>query len=143
MDVKNFLSRPYELDQEINLKLRHLANYRSLLDTSSSELSLTPHCSVPRNRALENLMAKVIDLEHEVDDLIDEYVDAREQVQQLIDTLPSTLERQILEDRYLLFMKWEEIANAVNYSLRSIHRVEQEALLSLTESWHIMAHDVT
>ena len=65
----------------------------------------------------------------------------RDQVQQLIDTLPSTLERQILEDRYLLFMKWEEIAEATNFSTKYAQRIARDAIPKLAPICAISSHD--
>lgn len=71
---------------------------------------------------------KLIDLEERITAEIDRYVDMREEAAIRIDRLPLANERAVLRYRYLCDMKWEDIAEKMNYSLMQLHRIHARAL---------------
>lgn len=81
----------------------------------------------PGNRQTDAVY-KLIDLEERITAEIDRYVDMREGAAICIDRLPLANERAVLRYRYLCGMKWEDIAEKMNYSLMQLHRIHARAL---------------
>ena len=73
---------------------------------------------------------KIIDLQYEINKDIDNLVDLKEEISQVIAGVEQTDLRMILEKRYLCFHSWEKIASEMFYDLRWLHRLHGRALES-------------
>ena len=76
----------------------------------------------------KTLIMKIVDLENEIDAAIDALVDLKRDIIQVINQVGNSEYRLLLEKRYLRCEPWEEIAVAMQYSLRYIHKLHGEAL---------------
>ena len=66
----------------------------------------------------------------EINKDIDNLVDLKEEISQVIAGVEQTDLRMILEKRYLCFHSWEKIASEMFYDLRWLHRLHGRALES-------------
>ena len=64
----------------------------------------------------------------EIHKQIGELIDLKEEIQQVIEAVPSIEHWLILELRYLCFRSWEEIAVKMNYSIDYVYKVHRKAL---------------
>lgn len=62
-----------------------------------------------------------------------DFMTARQEVEAVINSMKLPDEREILTRRYIMFEKWEEIAQKTYISLRHIHRIHGAALAELAE----------
>lgn len=67
---------------------------------------------------------------YEINKDIDNLVDLKEEISQVIAGVEQTDLRMILEKRYLCFHSWEKIASEMFYDLRWLHRLHGRALES-------------
>ena len=74
------------------------------------------------------IIDKIIDLEEKINSEIDRYIDLKEELRTAINQVEDADEQVILRSRYLNFMKWEDIADYMNYSVQHIFRLHKEAL---------------
>ena len=80
--------------------------------------------------SMANTINKIIDLQYEINKDIDNLVDLKEEISQVIAGVEQTDLRMILEKRYLCFHSWEKIASEMFYDLRWLHRLHGRALES-------------
>ena len=128
MTPKEYLEQAIYLDQRINSKLTQAENLRSLATKVTTVYSDSPHNPAPDCQRLEKTIAKIIDLENDINKDIDKLVDLKKEITETINSVPDLRHRTILEMRYLSFRTWEQIAVALSLDLRWVHRLHSKAL---------------
>ncbi|MCR4442158.1 MAG: sigma factor-like helix-turn-helix DNA-binding protein [Peptococcaceae bacterium] len=78
-----------------------------------------------------NTIAKIVDLEKKLQEVINDYIAVRTQIEKSIESLQSD-ERLIIRYRYVEGMSWEEIAVAMNYTYRHVTRMHGWALKKMS-----------
>ena len=89
-----------------------------------------PHSPSKSTSSMADTINKIIDLQYEINKDIDNLVDLKEEISQVIAGVEQTDLRMILEKRYLCFHSWEKIASEMFYDLRWLHRLHGRALES-------------
>ena len=128
MSTKDYLSQAYRIDQRINSKLAQVMCLRDLLSKATGTLSGAPKAATPNPHSMEDTIAKMVDLENEINEDIDALVDLKAEIMQRIKRVENTEYQTILELRYLCFKRWEEIAVDMGYSLRRVYELHDCAL---------------
>ena len=131
MNKREYLNQAYRLDQRINSKLEQLAQLKALatkVTTGMSDMPGSPTRNVKKN---EDIILKIIDLENEINDRIDELVDLKKDIVHRINEVNNPEYKLILELRYLCFRSWEEIAVEMDYGIDNVFRVHRKALDSV------------
>jgi DNA-directed RNA polymerase specialized sigma subunit len=82
----------------------------------------------------EEILAKIVDLENEIDADIDQLISIRDNIKAVIEAVEDDRERLLLQYRYLDGWTFEKIAVEMNYSWRQIHRLHSQALINLKMS---------
>lgn len=73
-------------------------------------------------------MARIVDLQRQINADIDGLVDRKNAAMQLLDCMKNPVNMTVLHRRYFLHHTFERIANEMNYSLRGIHKIHGRAL---------------
>ena len=128
MSTKDYLSQAYRIDQRINSKLAQVMSLRDLLSKATGTLSGAPKAATPNPHTMEDTIAKMVDLENEINEDIDALVDLKAEIMRRIKRVENTEYQTILELRYLCFKRWEEIAVDMGYSLRRVYELHDCAL---------------
>ena len=128
MNTKDYLSQAYRIDQRINSKLAQVMSLRDLLGKATGTLSGAPKAATPNPYSMEDTIAKMVDLENEINEDIDALVDLKAEIMRRIKRVENTEYQTILELRYLCFKRWEEIAVDMGYSLRRVYELHDCAL---------------
>ena len=128
MSTKDYLSQAYRIDQRINSKLAQVMSLRDLLSKATGTLSGAPKAATPNPHSMEDTIAKMVDLENEINKDIDALVDLKAEIMRRIKRVENTEYQTILELRYLCFKRWEEIAVDMRYSLRRLYELHDCAL---------------
>ena len=136
MSTKDYLSQAYRIDQRINSKLAQVMSLRDLLGKATGTLSGAPKAATPNPHSMEDTIAKMVDLENEINDDIDALVDLKAEIMRRIKRVENTEYQTILELRYLCFKRWEEIAVEMGYSLRRLYELHDCALEEISKSPH-------
>ena len=110
-DVKKYLQQIRLYDSRINTKLEELHHLKGMV------LRITPtlrddavsggHGSQDK---LSDAVAKIVDLEAEIDREVDSLVDARNSVVGTIDQVDDEKQHEVLSKRYVQNKTWEQIA---------------------------------
>ena len=136
MSTKDYLSQAYRIDQRINSKLEQVMSLRALLGKATGTLSGAPKAATPNPHSMEDTIAKMVDLENEINEDIDALVDLKAEIMRRIKRVENTEYQTILELRYLCFKRWEEIAVEMGYSLRRLYELHDCALEEISKSPH-------
>ena len=128
MSTKDYLSQAYRIDQRINSKLAQVMSLRDLLGKATGTLSGAPKAATPNPHSMEDTIAKMVDLENEINEDIDALVDLKAEIMRRIKRVENTDYQTILELRYLCFKRWEEVSIELGYSMQHLFRLHDEAL---------------
>ena len=128
MTVKEYLSQAKFLDQRINSKIQQVAALNDLATKSTSTLTGMPRNPNHATSSMEDVIAKIIDLQAEINNDIDTLVDLKRSLSKTIKAVDSPEYQTVLEKRYLCFQSWEQIAVEMGYDLRWLYRIHGKAL---------------
>ena len=131
MNGKAYLERAARLDMSIQTKLEQVEQFRSLAYKITSVIRADSGVSgsTPKS-ALEDSVIKLCMAEQELDRQIDRFVDAKREIEGLLEHMEIDEERTLLEWRYLCLKSWEDIANAMHFSKSYAYQLHRRALES-------------
>lgn len=127
MTAKEYLNQYRNAYREIQAKVDQIARLRDLVMHTTSAPAGDRVQSSPENK-LERIVAKIADMEAEVDEEIDRLADKRREVQAVIEKVPNHAQREVLIRRYMVGQKWEEIAVELDYHYRWVLELHGRAL---------------
>ena len=128
MDAKTFLNKARTINMEIDSKLKQTQGLRHLVTNITATLSDMPGSPSRTTDKMERIIARIVDMEHKIDEDIDALVDLKERIQSVINSLDDAEYRVLLTERYINFEDWEKIALTMHYSIRNIHLMHGRAL---------------
>ena len=129
MQAKEFLNRPFILNNKINDKKIKLECYRTMASSVSSpgfeeHYSSSKNTSAPYMKYLE----KAMELESEIESDYKKLNDLLLEVDEAIDKVDDLNEQTILRYRYVMFMTMSQIAQKIHYTLRWTQETHRNAL---------------
>ena len=77
---------------------------------------------------MADVVVKIVDLQHEINDDIDRLVDLKREIITVIKSVTNVEYQIILEKRYLCFHTWEQIAVDMHYSGKWVKNLHERAL---------------
>ena len=128
MTVKDYFNQAYRIDQRINSKLEQVGSLRALATKATFTLSDMPYSGNRNVQSLEGIIVKIIDLENEINKDIDDLVNLKHEIVNVINSIDNPEYQILLELRYLCFFSWENIAVKMDYDLRYLHKLHKKAL---------------
>ena len=134
MTAKEYLRQAYRLNELIDSRiteLERLRDYSTRLTSCSFEgerVSKSRSTEAPFARIIE----KIVDLEKVINRDIDCYVDLKTEMNAAIDRVSNVDERLLLRYRYLNNYNWDDIAQLLNVSGRTVHRIHSTALYNFS-----------
>lgn len=130
MNAKEYLSQVYRLDQRINSKLEQLAVLKEVTQRATGSVRAKQICGSIHS-PMEDTIIRIIDLQHEINDEIDRFVDLKREIKTAINELHQPEYQLVLELRYLLYKRWDEIAKIMNFSVERTHCIHGKALMAV------------
>lgn len=127
MNVKEYLEQAKYLDMRINSKIEQLSTLNDLATKCTVTLSDMPRNPNKGTSSMEDTIVKIIDLQEEINKDIDQLVDLKREIMVVIKKISNVEYQTILENRYLSFMSWEQIAVEMKYSIQQIYRLRDRA----------------
>ncbi|MEZ3453344.1 MAG: hypothetical protein K1W17_03135 [Oscillospiraceae bacterium] len=131
MTAKEYLRQAYIIDRKIRLDTEKLAAARSALYGKAVRYDSDGSKPVPRGNVTESAVLRVMELEERLAKEIDELTEKRREIECAVGAVPDEVQREVLTRRYLLYQKWEVIAEEMCYSERQIFRIHGTALRAL------------
>ena len=128
MTAREYLSQAYRLDQRINSKLDQVASLNDLATKATSTLTGMPRNPNRATSTMADAVAKIVDLQAEINHDIDCLVDMKRDIVTLVKAVNNTEFQTLLEKRYLCYMSWEQIAVDMNYSIHHLYKMHTLAL---------------
>lgn len=132
MDAREYLSQISSIDRRI-IRLKHrLADIEAMKVSikSPANMHAEPGGGSDREERILTLMEKSDAYIRQILAEIDRLLDRKEQISKEIDSLPDKRHSDVLYYRYVLCMKWEDVAQAMNYNERWVKQLEVEAVES-------------
>ena len=128
MTAKEYLSQARYLDARINSEIRQVADLNELATKATTTLTGMPHNPNHGRSTMADCVAKIVDLQTEINADIDALVDLKRSILETIKAVANVEMQTILEKRYLCFQSWEQIAASMNYDIRWLYRLHGKAL---------------
>lgn len=133
MTPKEYLSQYRDADREINAKLEQIRRLKELATKTTQVISSDRIQSSPENK-IEQICAKIADMETEVDEEIDKLQETKTSVERAISSVPDASQRAVLTRRYINGERWEEIAVKLNYHYRWVLELHGRALQAIKQN---------
>ena len=129
-----YLSQARHADMRINNKLEELSSLKALAEkvTTTYQKDMVDGSRDVHKR--EEIICKLIELQKQINSDIDQLVDLKIAMRQIIESLPNVEDRTVLELRYIRFLKWQDVADSMGYSLRRVHNFHDRAIQYLEEN---------
>lgn len=135
MAAKQYLQQIYRCNELIQENLEEMENLR-VMSTSIASPDLTKQ-KVSSTKSFEapfvNAVNRLVDLERLTDAKMAELLDLRMEIRETISLVEDAKQILVLRYRYIEFMKWEDIAEKMDYSLKSVYRIHSAALDSVAD----------
>jgi Mg2+ and Co2+ transporter CorA len=130
MDAKQYLKRITRLDSLIKAKLEQIEELRSLAEKATVEAKLVKiyNKNSYQSDRVGDIVAKIVDLNNEINEYIDQLIDLKAEAVRLIDSLENPDYRLLLNLRYINGYTFERIAVEMNYCYRWITELHGRAL---------------
>ena len=135
MTTKEDLNQISRLHRMINNKLVEIQQLRDLALGISSISTGERVQSTPDFDKIGSKMAKIDELEKNLDETIDKYVDLKNQIIGQIESMEDEITYNILFSRYIEKKQFELIAIEMEYSWRQIIRLHGKALNQFEEKF--------
>ena len=133
MTPKEYLKQAYRLDQRINSDIAEVGRLREMSVSISSpgfgeKVQTMRNTDAPFIKSLN----RIYDLEERINHEIDLYVNLKDQIRDVIDTVENTDERMVLRYRYIHNYTWERIGEELLADARTVRRWHGQALNHVT-----------
>lgn len=130
-DVKKQLEQAYYIDKQINSKLDQVTSLRSIATKATTTLRIDAGGGGHDNHSMENVIAKIVDLEADINSDIDKLIDLKRDIGDKVKSVQQPDSRTVLELRYLCFKKWEQIAVDMSFSMQRVFQIHEKAISEL------------
>lgn len=134
-DAKAFLRQIEVFDTHINNKLEEVAHLKDLATkiTSSMKPDAGSGSGNSGHDKIGDAVAKIVDLEREINKDIDAYIERKRKVSEIIKRVKDPDQLQVLYKRYIQYEHWEEIACEMHMTYRNVCYIHGRALQAVTE----------
>lgn len=128
MSAKDFLIQARYLDMRINSKVEQIDSLNDLATKCTSTLSAMPHNPSASTSLMADAVNKIVDLQAEIGKDVQELVELKYRISNLIKAVPNHELQTLLEKRYLCFQSWEQIAVDMYHSIHHLYKLHNQAL---------------
>lgn len=128
MTTKHYLEQIERLDRMIQNKLSEICQLKHI----ATSITIVPkevnvQVSSDKDR-MGNAVSKLLDLEKETDQLVDDYIEKRKRIIEQIDSMEDANMYHVLSERYIMRKELGVIAVEMGYSFKQVCRIHGDAL---------------
>lgn len=127
-DAKTLLSKIKLCDTKINIKLDELKQLKDMTMKVTPTLEGEVVSGSHNQDKLGDAIAKIVDLQREIDDSIDTFVELKRFFMWIIDKLDDANQATVLYKRYFQYKPFEQIACEIGYGYRNVCYIHGRAL---------------
>ena len=131
MTAKEYLNRLVAMHDLIMRKKQRLETLRAVVMNTTCDFTKEAVQLNGSNQMMENMMAKVIDLDREIKAVLAKYVDLKAEVWECLDRLYDETQKRILWLRYAENKTWSWISKEVCFTPRYVRKLHVKALENL------------
>lgn len=129
MTAEEFLRQIERYDRLIDCKISELCRYKCLVTSVTVPTDREAVQTSGVSDKVGNMVAKIVDLENEIDTIIDEYIDIRRTCIGVIEMLKDKpLQYAIIHKHYVQYKSYAEIAAEEHYTYDGILKAKNRAL---------------
>ena len=128
MEAKEYLKLAWKVDQQIDDKIEQINILKELSQKTTAVLSDMPGKSTRNIHSREEVIARMMDSEESLNQEVLKLIEIRENVRAAIAGVENVECRMLLEERYLCYHGWNEIAEDMGYSLDNVYKLHRKAL---------------
>lgn len=134
MTAKEYLSRLRSLELRLLSSANEIENLTNIATTITSAINSDGiHTTGTTSDKLGNCVAKIVDLQYEIDADMRDLEAVRKEIIDSLDNVSNGKHRELLRMRYISHMTFEEIAVAMDMSWRHVIRLHGYALKEFAE----------
>lgn len=132
-EAQKYLMQVKLYDTHIDNKVQELDRLKAMATKVTTSLSLAPGRGSGSQDKIGAAVAKIIDLQAEVNHAIDTYVDMKREISDLIERVKDPDQLAVLHKRYIQYKHWEQIACEMGYTYRNVCYIHGRALQAVEE----------
>lgn len=127
-DAKRYLQQIRLYNSHIDTKIEECHRLKAMVTKITPTLKQDVVSGGGSQDKLSEAVAKIVDLEAEIDSEIERFIDARKAVTETIDRVTDARLHKVLSMRYVEFKTFEQIAADMNYTYRWVCIMHGRAL---------------
>lgn len=127
MTTKEWLSQAFTLNNRIRSIEEQIEAIRTAAEKATPSLTGLPKATTTRS-SMEIQAVRIADMEIGLRRDYYRLTALKAEIYRAINQVDDPQARLVLELRYLLFLRWYEIANRMNYSTRAVFKLHRKAL---------------
>lgn len=127
-DAKRFLQQVKLYDSKINSLLEELDNLKAMVLKITTTLKQDVVSSGGSQDKIGDAIAKIVDLEAEINAVVDGFVNKKKAVNDVLDMVYDSDQYSVLYKRYILYKRWEQIACDMSMTYRNVLYIHGRAL---------------
>lgn len=135
MRAKEYLKKLWELNRDIDRKQSNLDQLREMSTRVKGYAYDKERVQTSARNTSEDLIIKIIDLERDITEEIDTYVDYNVKVSSQIEEMENTHYRDILFKRYVLGESFKDITTELHLSYDHVRHLHGYALLEFEKKF--------
>lgn len=128
MTAKEYLGQAYWLDQRINSKLSMVMSLRETAIKTTSVMHDDVVSHTRNVHSMQDVIVKIIEIERELDADIDQLIDLKHEIIDVIGQISDPPAQVVLEYRYVCYRQWKDIAAELGMHIRNVYRLHDRGL---------------
>lgn len=132
-EAQEYLLQVQKLDSSIDSRLEQVAHLKAMTTKITTTLKQDVVSGSGNQDKIGDAIAKIIDLENEINMDIDAYVDKKREICRVIESVKDPDQMVVLQKRYLLYEPWEQIALEMHCTYRNVCYIHGRALQTVAE----------
>lgn len=132
-EAQEYLLQVQKLDSSIDSRLEQVAHLKAMTTKITTTLKQDVVSGSGNQDKIGDAIAKIIDLENEINRDIDTYVDKKREICRVIESVKDPDQMVVLQKRYLLYEPWEQIALEMHCTYRNVCYIHGRALQTVAE----------
>ena len=126
--AESFLYQAWDAHEQVTRDLERLARLEAIATRTTAALRQDRVQTTARNDVMEQAVLEAEEARQELKRHEEKEIEAALDIQHLIEQVEHETMRQILEKRYLRYMKWPAIAGELSFSNSWLRRLHHQAL---------------
>lgn len=135
MTTYDYLNQSRKLYDKIERKKQEIAEYHDTIQRIKAITNEERVQSSPMPDKIGSSIAKLIEMENEVDKIVEKYIDTTEKIARQIDDLPNEQQSKVLYYYFIKRLSVEQINDELQLSVRHIYRTRRNGMIAFEKQY--------